>query len=100
MWFWHVSCALWRVLRLFLQGADPAGGGLPAEPEAEGSVRGAGGTAEPKPGRAKDIPGKWGAGKELGAGPWGPPLPTGGHGVWWMFPTLLLLHRHCPCSGR
>lgn len=86
MWSWHVSCALWRVLRPFLQGADPAGGGLPAEPEAEGGLRGAGGAAEPKPGRAENIPGKWGLGRSSEPGrervPLGPALPTGAHEVW------------------
>lgn len=85
---WHMSCALRWVLRPFLQGADAAGGGLSAEPEAEGGLRGAGGTAEPKPGCAEDIPGKWGAGEGLGAGwsrqpgrervPGGSPTPH-----WW-----------------
>uniref|UniRef100_A0A8C5IUI8 VPS9 domain containing 1 n=1 Tax=Junco hyemalis TaxID=40217 RepID=A0A8C5IUI8_JUNHY len=86
MWSWHVSCALWRVLRPFLQGADPAGGGLPAEPEAEGGLRGTGGAAEPKPGCAENIPGKWGLGRswELDRErvPGGPLLPTGVHEVW------------------
>uniref|UniRef100_A0A8C3BNI9 VPS9 domain-containing protein n=1 Tax=Cairina moschata TaxID=8855 RepID=A0A8C3BNI9_CAIMO len=37
------------------QGADAAGGGVAAEPEAEGCLRGAGGAAEPQPGRAENL---------------------------------------------
>lgn len=43
------------------QGADAAGGGVAAEPEAEGCLRGAGGAAEPQPGRAENLAGKRGA---------------------------------------
>lgn len=102
------------------QGADAAGGGVSAEPEAEGCLRGTGGTAEPQPGPAEDLPGKWRAptggrpgresccwwaGRGEGpCGPWGTPcsmpatLVAVGFGQ--VSPTRLLLHRRCPCSGR
>lgn len=45
-----------------LQGADTTGGGIAAEPEAEGCLRGTGGTAQPQPGPAENLAGEWGAG--------------------------------------
>lgn len=44
------------------QGADTSGGGLPAESEAEGCVRGPDGPSGPQPGHAEDIAGEWDAG--------------------------------------